>query len=143
VLSLCGEYNTDIITLFHACGEFNNRSNWMEGVKKMEEVGHYLPRVGMRSRIVNEKGKTMVYSSSYHYERDHIEFSETNESNAQVMYFTLQSLGPEKSGLAIDYYVPKSVGALSFKLFEAKSLRKRLERSLQRLEDFLKTHRVK
>jgi hypothetical protein len=85
----------------------------------------------------------MIYSSSYHYEKDHIEFSETNESNGHVMHFTLQSLGPEKSGLVIDYYVPKSVKALSFKLFESKSLRERLERSLQRLGDFLKTHRIK
>jgi hypothetical protein len=143
IFSLSGTYNADLILLFHACGDFNNRSEWMEGVTKMEEVGHYLPRVGMRSRVVNEKGKAMIYSSSYHYDNDHIEFSETNESNGHVMYFTLETTGINKTALVLDYYVPKTPAGLLFGLTGAKTVRQRLGRSLQNLEDFLKTNKIK
>jgi hypothetical protein len=143
IFSLSGTYNADLILLFHACGDFNNRSEWMEGVTKMEEVGHYLPRVGMRSRVVNEKGKAMIYSSSYHYDNDHIEFSETNESNGYVMYFTLETTGINKTALVLDYYVPKTPAGLLFGLTGAKTVRQRLGRSLQNLEDFLKTNKIK
>ena len=41
---LCNkEYETDIITLFHATGDFNYRSRWQEGVKTVEEINHFLP----------------------------------------------------------------------------------------------------
>jgi hypothetical protein len=33
MLSVSKEYDTDIITLFHASGDFNYRSRWQEGVK--------------------------------------------------------------------------------------------------------------
>src|SRR5260221_9355607 len=35
VISVSREYETDMITLFHAAGDFNYRSQWQQGVKKV------------------------------------------------------------------------------------------------------------
>ena len=70
MITVSKEYETDIITLFHATGDFNYRSRWQEGVKKVEEVNHWLPRVGMRCRCILENGEVITYSSSYIYRPD-------------------------------------------------------------------------
>ncbi|MGI8584738.1 MAG: hypothetical protein ACR2KX_21320 [Chitinophagaceae bacterium] len=41
MISLSKDYETDIITLFHATGDFNYRSRWQYGVKAVEEVNHF------------------------------------------------------------------------------------------------------
>lgn len=67
MISFSKEYGTDIITLFHATGDFNYRSRWQEGVKSVEQVTHFLPRVGMKCRCVLENGEVIVFASSYFY----------------------------------------------------------------------------
>lgn len=79
MLSVSKEYETDIITLFHATGDFTYRSRWQEGVKKVEEVNHFLPRVGMRCRCIMENGQVVIYTTNYSYHPERIEFSETDE----------------------------------------------------------------
>jgi hypothetical protein len=64
MISVTREFDTDIITLFHASGDFNYRSRWQEGVKQIEEVNHFLPRVGMRCRCTFHNGKVSVYTSN-------------------------------------------------------------------------------
>src|SRR6187455_1524907 len=54
MITVTREYDTDIITLFHASGDFNYRSRWQAGVIAVEEVDHFLPRVGMRCRCIME-----------------------------------------------------------------------------------------
>ena len=76
MISVSEEYNTDIITLFHATGDFNYRSRWQEGVRSVEEIGHFLPRVGMRCRSIMEDGVVITYSTSYLYQSNKIEFSD-------------------------------------------------------------------
>ena len=49
-------YETDIITLFHATGDFRYRNRWKEGVKSVETFNHFLPRVGMKCRCVTDNG---------------------------------------------------------------------------------------
>jgi hypothetical protein len=106
LFSLSREYDTDIITMFHASGDFANRSKWMEGVKKVEEVRHYLPRVGMKCCCVMKDGSKMIYSSSYSYSPERIEFSETDESNNTIVYYTLEKLDLNRTSLTIDIYIP-------------------------------------
>src|SRR5688500_1626128 len=65
VLSFTKEYDTDIITLFRTTGMFEYRPQWLEGVKEVEELNHYLPRVGMRCRYIRENGEEIIYSTGY------------------------------------------------------------------------------
>ena len=90
MISVSKEYETDIITLFHATGDFNYRSRWQEGVKTVEEVNHFLPRVGMRCRCVMENGQVIIYASSYSYNPERIEFSETDEQKKSSTYYLLE-----------------------------------------------------
>jgi len=140
ICSASKDYETDIITLFHATGTFENRHRWWEGVKKVEELHHYLPRVGMQSRWTLENGETLIYSSSYYSFADtRIEFSETDEKGRQVMYYTLVKKGDKKTELKIDIYKTRNwftnfITGLSGRL----KMESRLHKSLENLIPILK-----
>ena len=104
IYSASREYETDIITLFHASGAFECRHRWWEGVKKIEVLNHFLPRVGMRSKWTLENGETVFYSSSYSYTDTRIEFSETDEKDNWVYYYTLVYKDAKRTELTIDVY---------------------------------------
>ena len=61
------DFEAHIITLFHATGNFNYRHRWQEGVERVEEVSHFLPRVGTKCRRIMNNGESVVYSSSYKF----------------------------------------------------------------------------
>jgi hypothetical protein len=140
VVSVSEEYDTDIITLFHACGNFNYRARWQEGVQKVEELTHYLPRIGMRCRCTYTDGRVITYVSSYYkYQPERIEFSETDEKDKSVTYFTLEKLAPLKTKLTIDFYLAKTLPVeFVFRLMRKKKIEEAFHKSLQTLKVFAK-----
>ena len=129
ICSFSKEYETDIITLFHAAGSFEYRHRWWDGVKKVEALNHLLPRVGMRSRWILDTGEVVNYSSSYTYTDEKIEFSESNEKDNQVTYFTLTKVEENKIVLTIDIYKSESWFE---KLLAGSSSRRKLQQTLQK-----------
>ena len=143
VLTLTSEYDTDIITLFHATGDVNHRARWQVGVKAVEEIEHHLPRVGMRCRFVLENGEQVIYASSYQYHPDRIEFSETDEKKHCSTYYTLEKLAPNKTRLTLEYYIEKSYPSqVLFSLFRKKKLEEAYRQSLLNLEKVVKELQV-
>jgi hypothetical protein len=140
IFSVTREYATDFITLFHATGDFAYRSQWQEGVKNVEMIDHYLPRVGMRCRTQLENGEAFIYSSSYFYSDEKLEFSETNETDKTITVYTIDILGARQSRLTIDYYVSNGfVNTLLFNLFKRNKLKESFRRSLERLDSVAMT----
>jgi hypothetical protein len=138
VISMSQEYETDIITLFHATGDFNYRSHWQDGVKAVE-VSHFLPRVGTRCRCILENGQDIIYASSYLYEPERIEFSETDEKEKSTTYYILEKTNNNKSRLTLDYYLQKNIAQqILFKLMRKKKMRASLHQSLLNLEAAVK-----
>lgn len=134
ILSTSREYKTDIISLFHATGDFNYRCRWMDGVKRVEEVNHFLPRVGMRCRAILENGETVFFSSSYYYSPDKIEFSETDDNKSST-YYILEKKEARKTKLTLEYYVEmNALQAFIFGLTKKKKLEDRLRKSMLNLD---------
>ena len=139
MISVSKEYETDIITLFHATGDFNNRSRWQEGVKTVEELNHFLPRVGMRCRCIMENGQVIIYASSYSFHPDRIEFSETDELKKSSTYYLLEKTGNNKTKLTLDFYLEKNItNQIIFNLMRKKKMEDTLHKSLLNLEEFAK-----
>jgi hypothetical protein len=139
MLSLTKEYDTDMITLFHATGDFRYRSQWQQGVREVEELSHYLPRVGMRCRCILDNGEVVIYSSSYIYHPDKIEFSETDENKKTATYYTLEKLGEKKTKLTIDYYLQKHPASqLIFTLTKKNKQQQMLQQSMNNLTEVVK-----
>lgn len=138
VISVSREYETDIITLFHATGGFMYRSRWQEGVKAIEEIDHFIPRIGMRCRCLMENGQAIIYSSSYSYTPDRIEFSETNEKDKSIQYFILEKTETGKIRFTLSYYISKNlVTAAMFRLTKKKKMEDDFQKSLSNLEKLL------
>ena len=134
MISVSREYETDIITLFHAAGDFNYRHRWQEGVKAVEEVSHFLPRVGTRCRCLLDNGQSLIYASSYLYQPDRIEFSETNEAEKSTAYYILEKTDDKKTRLTLDYYLQKNLARqLLFKVTQQKKVQASIRQSLQNL----------
>ena len=139
MLSFTQEYKTDIITLFHATGDFNYRHRWQHGVMAVEEVSHFLPRVGMKCRAILENGQSTVYASSYSYSPDHIEFSETNESDKSITNYILEKTPDNATRLTLDYYIEKSMAnEVVFTLMRKNNLRENFRKSMQNLVELVK-----
>ena len=139
MFSVSREYETDIISLFHAAGDFNYRSRWQDGVKAVEELNHFLPRVGMRCRCILENGQTITYSSSYSYQPDKIEFSETDEKKESLTYFILEKAGDKKTRLTLDFYLKKNIiSQIIFQLHQKKKMQDSFHRSLLNLDKLAK-----
>ena len=131
MLSLSDVYQAGIIELFHATGDFSYRNRWQQGVKAVEEVSHFLPRVGMRCRCLLENGETYVYASSIAFSPEKIEFSETDERDNSTRFFTLEKIKAHATKLTIDYYIPKNIWAeWMFKLKRKKTLEAELKQSM-------------
>ena len=140
VVSAEREYDTDIITLFHATGDFRYRSRWQEGVKSIEEVNHFLPRIGMKCRCVRDSGESIIYASSYYYQPDKIEFSETDEKEGSVTYYTLQQIAPKKIKLTLDFYIKKALsGQLMFRFLSQRKVETKFRKSLANLVSVVST----
>jgi hypothetical protein len=139
IMSASAEYETGIISLFHATGDFNFRSRWQEGVQKVEQIDHLLPRVGMRCRCIMENGETMIYSSSYYYHPERIQFTETDEKTNNTTLFVLEKLNENRTRLTLEFYMKKNfINQLLFNITEKKKMTHSVQRSLSNLETLLK-----
>jgi hypothetical protein len=139
MISVSKEYETDIITVFHATGDFNYRSRWQDGVKTVEEVDHFLPRIGMRCRCVMENGQVIIYASSYSFSPERIEFSETDEQKKSSTYYLLEKTHEKKTRLTLDFYLEKNIANETiFKLMRKKKMENSLQKSLLNLDKVVK-----
>ena len=139
MISVSKEYETNLITLFHAIGDFNYRSRWQEGVKMVEEVNHFLPRVGMRCRRVMEDGQSIIYASSYSFQPERVEFSETDEKKKSSAYYILEKKGDHRTKLTLDFYLEKNiVKQVLFKMKKKKKMEEEFRRSLLNLVELVK-----
>ena len=139
VLSASRVYKTDIITLFHATGDLNYRCRWQQDVLKVEEIGHFLPRIGMRCRCTTQNGEEVIYASSYFYQEHRIEFSETEEQSKNTTYYTLEKLSDDTVKLTLDYYLQKNLlRQIKFMLLKKRKQEAMFNKSLQSLERLAK-----
>ncbi len=139
VFSATDNYATDIITMFHASGAFNHRHKWLEGVVKVEEVNHFLPRVGMKCRVIMKNGAITTYAASYRYSPERIEFTETDEMKKNVTYYLLEKVSNRVTKFTLEYYIPKQFGSrLSYLIGKKWKLEKTLKRSMQNLHGVVK-----
>lgn len=108
-------------------------------MKAVEEVNHFLPRVGMRCRCILENGQVSIYSSSYSYSPGRIEFSETDEIEKSVTYYILEKMGTRRTKLTLDVYANKNLSSqIIFKLGRKKKLEDTFQKSLQNLTTLVK-----
>jgi hypothetical protein len=139
VLSLSQEYKTDIITLFHATGSFQYRHQWLEGVVKVEELSHFLPRVGMRARSILKNGTINTYAASYRYTPERIEFTETDDLRKNVTYYLLEKVRTGVTRFTLEYYVPGgTINWLRNLLGRKKKMNDTYKKSMENLHGLVK-----
>lgn len=143
MLSVEREYDTDIITLFHASGDFRYRSRWQEGVKSVQELTHFLPRVGMKCHVETDSGPVTIYSKDYYYQENKVQFTEGNEEQNIYTRYILERTGIKKTKLTLEFYLKKSLPALLiFNLTQKKKKIDNFNRSLQNLDSLVKELKI-
>ncbi len=130
---------TDIITLFRSSGMFEYRNQWQEGVLRVEELSHYLPRVGMKYRNIYKGGEEIIYSSGIQFQPEIISFSETDEQRKKSIFYLVEKVDDTHTRLTIDYFVKKNkLGNILFNLTEKKKKEAAWEKSFDNLEKLVK-----
>lgn len=141
IFSLTETFHTDMITLLHAVGDFNLRSSWYLGVKKVEDVHHYLPRVGMRCRcIMDDDSEVVIRSSSFSFQPDTVEYTEREEGRDNYIHYTVKKITPDETSLTVEYYLSRGFFAgLIFKFTQRHKIKSKMQQSFARLSEFVKT----
>ena len=143
MFSVRREFDTDIITLFHATGDFQYRSHWVEGVKDVEELTHYLPRVGMKCKVIGENRSVVIYSNDFSYSDNKIEFSERDENKSVCLRYILERVRAKRTSLTLDYYFENDfVKKLSFQILKARKIKASYERSIKNLDSLVHQLRI-
>jgi hypothetical protein len=138
VFTVSREYETEMVRLLHAAGNLKYRHLWQEGVHKVIELNHWLPRVGMRSRFMHENRESVVRASSYQFGPSRIEFSEIDEGTQDLDYFTIDLLTEGRCRLTVDHYrVQGLLGGLVFDLVHKRKLEEGYRNGLERIEGVL------
>ena len=140
MMSFSKEYDVNIKKLFYTIGHFELRHLWQEGVKRIDEVDHFLPGIGTKHRCVLEDGEVMMISSSFLYDPENkIIFSETEENKRSAIYNTLDKISENKTRLTVDFYLKKNPFLqIMFNLAMKKKMKSAFEKSLSNLEGLLK-----
>jgi hypothetical protein len=139
VISVSKEYDIDINTLFYAAGHFEFRHRWMEGIKAIDEVSHYLPRVGTRHRCVLENGQAFIYTTHFSYTPEKVVMVETDEKKRSSTYFIFEKINENRTRFTFDFYLKNNpVLQLMFGLTMKKKLQSIFTRSLDNLEQLVK-----
>lgn len=138
VISLGHVYDTDIITLFHATGDFQYRHRWSEGVRSVETLTHYLPRVGMTCRVVTNSGPVVIRSLDYHYTPERIQFTECNQDQPRCTRYVLKFVEKKKTQLTLEHYIPKKITSrLLFEFIHRQSIQAAMKKSMHNLTGLL------
>lgn len=140
IISISRDYDYDIIYLFHATGDFNYRGKWLEGVDSVEEINHFLPRIGMKCKVTSNDGQQMIFITSYSYSDDKIAYSEIDDSGKRMIYHSLEKLGENKTRFTIDYYTDINTDTGEE---EITSLKEKLTRSMNNLQQLMESGEVK
>ncbi|HJS56322.1 MAG TPA: hypothetical protein VJ765_17340, partial [Chitinophagaceae bacterium] len=144
VLSFYQEYDAEIISLLHGVVDFHTRKLWHEGIEDIVDVTHStIPRLGTSHRCILDKGQSIMYSSSYSFTPEKIEYSETDDKKSIAAYYTFEKITETTTGLTIDLYMKSNPLMFAlFNIFEKKKLEKEIHQSLHNLRDFMKEVKI-
>lgn len=116
----------------------NFRHLWMEGIREVRNISHFLAQVGSRFFCVLKNRTVIVYTSSFSYHPERIVFSETDENKDVSTYFILEKTGSGSSRLTIDLYRKNSLIWLSiYRLLKKSKIESNRNSSLLYLEELL------
>jgi len=139
MIAVSKEYDVDINTLFYGAGHFEFRHRWQEGVKKVDEVSHYLPRVGTKHRCILENGQAIMYTSHFSFGPEKIVYSETDEKKRASTYFIFERISDNRTRFTLEFYLKKNpLLQIMFGLAMKKKLETIFKKSLENLEEFIK-----
>jgi len=138
-LSVSREFDVHVKKLFFTTVHFEFRNQWLEGVKKIDGVDHFIPGIGSKHRCVLENEEVFLITSSFSYDPEtRISFSETEEKGKHAMYFILEPLGESRSRLTLELCVPNRLMKIMFLLFMKGKMQGQLTRSMEKLNELMK-----
>jgi hypothetical protein len=138
-LTISREFDTDVKTLFFTTAHLEFRNQWMEGVKKIEDVDHFIPGIGTRHRCFMDDEQVILYTSSLTYDpQTKIIFSETDDKKTHAVYFILEPIKEKRSRFTVELYMSGYIMKFAFDFFMKKKMEGRMQRSMANLEKLLK-----
>ena len=139
MISASEEYDTDINTLFYGAGHFEFRHRWVDGIKRIEEVSHFLPRVGTKHRCILQNGQVTMYTSSFTYTPEKIVYAETDEKKNACSYFIFERINDNRTKFTMELYLKKNpLLQMMFGMTMKKKMEKSFRKSLANLAEFIK-----
>jgi hypothetical protein len=130
-----------IANTFGAIFDLQQRTRWMNGVKRIEMVTNdHIHRTGTKHRcVIGEKHNPIIVTESVKITPDHIEMVEMDERGGGGCRYRLEKISEEQTKLSIDMLVKNNfIMKLMFNLAMKSKYSKSLRQSLENLQHYLK-----
>jgi hypothetical protein len=115
----------------------------VEGINAVEELNHFLPRVGMKCRCFTDDGEIIIRSNGYQYNEHKIQFNETDESSTQGTLYLLERVGPGKIKLKLEFYRKGNLFSTAlFNFTKRSALENKFKKSMNHLEGLIKELKI-
>lgn len=139
MFSVSKEYDVSLNKLFFTAGHFEFRHRWQVGVKGIDQVSHYLPRLGTKHRCILENGQAIMYTTNFSFGTEKIVYVETDEKKRAATYFIFEKINDNRARFTLDFYLKKNPFLQTmFNLTMKKKLQSDFTKSLSNLEGLLK-----
>jgi hypothetical protein len=138
--------HASIAEVFAPIFDLSIRPQWMEGIQavKMMDEGE-VNRVGIRHKCISSgKNDPVIITEKAELKEGEIELVEMEEKGRVGTHYLLSAIDEKETNLSIELLVKDNLFfRLLFMLFWKNSLKKKLSRSLQKLENYLEKGDVK
>jgi hypothetical protein len=140
LVSVSREFDFDIVDLLSVVGNFSLRSQWEDGICRVDQVSDKIARVGTTHRCVFDNNSITVRYSFFSYHPEKIIFCESANAVKGDRYYIFEKTGDGKTRLALELYMEKSpFRNLMFNFFQKEKTAGSFERSLANLQNFIQT----
>lgn len=139
VLTVEREIHEDIQRLLSVIGDLSNRSQWLDGLKKVQDETAPINQIGTTHRCLLDKDVEIMTTSDFYSDDYKIILEETDKKRSATFQFELTKLTESTTLVRMNVFLKKNpVLLLVFRLFMKKKLLKSLHKSMNNLEEFLK-----
>lgn len=140
IFSLEKLYTHNIDKVYSVVADIPHRPLWLDGLNRVEYISGKINQLGTSHHCIQEKGVEVMITSDFQKDEKNIIIEETDQKKSGTCRFHLQKKGEDMTHLTITFFLKKNPFLLiPFNLFMKNKLLRCIEKSMDNLENFLKT----
>jgi hypothetical protein len=138
IINVSKQFDIGIQSLFGLVADFEQRANWLDGIKGVDGVSTRLPQVGTSHNCIMNNGKRQLITSYFSQDEKSITMEETDKRRITTCQIYLERHTASTTVMTFNFFVKRNIVLPGFfRLFLKKHIEKALIGSLLNLEQLI------